>query len=621
MQVLISILSALFLLFSNNCFAAKTDFFASDAGGSKSRIITSFYHESGQKKLIAGFEVQIEEGWKIYAPDDSGFGIAPSFDFKNSKNIDITKTNPIFPEAHVMEEKIGDEVIKYKVYKQRVIIPIELEVQDIKNDVDLNVTVNYGLCKEICIPAMQQFSIKIPSGEIDSESSKEIQKFVTGKKIYHGGAPSNGLPTDIGLIKALIVAFIGGLILNIMPCVLPVLSIKLISVIDQTKARLIRIRFAFFSTILGIVFCFSVFAIITVILKSIGSSVGWGLQFQNSYFLLFLLIVLMIFTANLVGLFEFNFNSSISSSLNNKINSSEKRKHIFFPNFLSGVLAVLLATPCSAPFVGVAVSFALSSSIKEIFMIFFVMALGLAFPYIILFAYPKAIRYLPRPGRWMIKVKNLMAGFLLATAAWLIYVLMDQLGFIPACAAGLLAILILLFFKVVHKIDLTNRPELRSGVKVFALMSIFFLIVASIIVVPNGLVYLDKMMHKSESETWTKFDESKIEAFVADGKTVVIDITADWCITCKANKLLVLNNKEIQNKLKDPDIVAMRGDLTKPDERIFNFIKKYNRFGIPFNIVFGPEAPDGILTSELLSKDALLDAISKASGKSQLPNE
>ena len=136
---------------------------------------------------------------------------------------------------------------------------------------------------------------------------------------------------------------------------------------------------------------------------------------------------------------------------------------------------------------------------------------------------------------------------------------------------------------------------------------------AAIFIVPNRLTYLDKMMKKEQQENWIKFDESQIPHLVKQGQTVIVDITADWCITCKANKLLVLNSKEVRARISQDNIVAMRGDLTKPNEEIFNFMKKHNRYGIPLNIVFGPNAPDGVLTSELLSKNSLLEAIDQAS--------
>ncbi len=622
------ILPVAIMLFSNTSFAAKTDFEKASNGGAKSRIIASFYEENtpenklgNKQKLIAGFEIVIDNGWKIYAPDDSGqasfIGIPPSFNFANSKNINISKTKPIFPKADLEKEQIGDETIEYSTYKERVIIPLAIEVIDANQETNLEIEVNYGLCKDICIPASQKFSLKIPALQNDSEILKNIQLYLENKQISDSvkTKTTNNPTPKISLLKALLIAFIGGVILNIMPCVLPVLSIKLLSVINHSQSRLSRIRWAFFSTTLGIVFSFAAFACVAVFLKSIGNQIGWGFQFQNPYFLLFLLIVLMVFVANLMGLFEFNFGSSLGSVLNKKITKKEsgQKKNIFIPNFFSGILAVLLATPCSAPFVGVAISFALSAEIKEIFLIFGAMSLGLASPYLFLIAFPKSVKLMPKPGAWMIKAKQLMAGFLAATAMWLVYILIDNIGFIAAMSAAILAILILLFFKIVSKLDFSNRDSSSAKIKIIVTITILISIISSIFIVPNHLSYLDKMIEKKQQEYWIKFDQSKISDLIKQGKTVVIDITADWCITCKANKLLVLNSKEIRAKLSQDNIIAMRGDLTKPDDAIFNFMKKHNRYGIPFNIVFGPNAPEGIATSELLSKKSLLRAINQAS--------
>jgi suppressor for copper-sensitivity B len=598
------------MLFSGNVFAAKTDFKKADNGGAKSRFIASFYQENGKQKLIAGFEVLIDDGWKIYAPDDSGFSVPPSFNFTNSQNINIDKINPLFPASHLEKEQIGNETIQYRTYKNKVIIPLEIEVANqnkIQNQTtNLEIEVNYGLCKDICIPVSQKFSLTVPALESDEETLKNIQEYLVDKKILNQTKTSSEHKPQISLIKALLIAFIGGAILNIMPCVLPVLSIKLLSVINHSQSKLSRIRWAFFSTTLGIIFSFAIFASITIFLKSVGNQVGWGFQFQNPYFLLFLLVVLMVFVANLIGLFEFNFGGSLGSVLNKRITKEEQKKNIFIPNFLSGILAVLLATPCSAPFVGVAISFALGANMQEIILIFSVMSLGLASPYLILIAFPKCVKLLPKAGAWMLRVKHLMAGFLSATAIWIIYILIDNLGFISAMSAAILATLILLFFKIVNKLKL-SKPKM-----VFAAFTLI-LLVSAIFIIPNRLSYLNKMIEKQQQENWIKFDESKIPELVKQGKTVVIDITADWCITCKANKLLVLNSKEIRAVLAQKNVVAMRGDLTKPDEEIFKFMQKYNRYGIPFNIVFGKNAPDGILTSELLSKDGLLKAINLAS--------
>ena len=205
----------------------------------------------------------------------------------------------------------------------------------------------------------------------------------------------------------ILISLIGGAILNIMPCVLPVLSIKLISIINHSNASLARIRFAFVSTIIGILACFMFFAASAAVIKATGNSLGWGLQFQNPYFLIFLIIILAFFTANLLGIFEITFQQFLTNFLNKKIIEGEGKKNIFMPNFLSGVLAVLLATPCSAPFLGTAISFALSQNLEIIFLVFFMIGLGFALPYIILLITPKIVYLLPKPGNWMIHIKQL----------------------------------------------------------------------------------------------------------------------------------------------------------------------------------------------------------------------
>ncbi|MFT5703875.1 MAG: suppressor for copper-sensitivity B [Rickettsiales bacterium] len=627
-QIFKVILPLLLMLFANSLFAASTNFTKPEGGGAKSKIIASIYQKNSQpdepknqqesevQKLIVGFEIELEDGWKIYAPDEDGFGLAPSFDFTGSKNIDTKKFIPFFPESYTIKEEFGATSIEYQVYKEKVIIPIEVKINDSVKPVELELEVNYALCKEICVPVKQQFSLKIPAGEMEVETLQKIQQYLPNQQIVNQDlivkAATNNT-NKISLFEALLIAFIGGVILNIMPCVLPVLSIKMLSVINHSQSKNSKIRFAYFSTVLGIVFSFAIFASVAIFLKSLGNAIGWGFQFQNPYFLLFLLAVLMIFIANLLDFFEFNLGGSLGSSLNSEISKKEKNRNVFIPNFLSGILAVLLATPCSAPFVGVAISFALSSNVKEIFLIFGSMSLGLSLPYLLLIAFPKAVKLMPKPGSWMLKIKQLMAGLLAATAVWLVYILIDNLGFVAAIMAAVLAVAILLFFKIVHKSHLKNQGKPFTRKKLVTMATVFSLLVASIFIIPNCLAYLDDMMEKSQAENWIKFDESKISTLVIEGKVVVVDITADWCITCKINKVLVFDTSAVKSQLKKPEIVAMRGDLTTPDQEIFNFMQKHNRYGIPFNIVFGPNAPKGILISELTSKNELLGAIKKAS--------
>ncbi|MBM3579587.1 MAG: hypothetical protein FJX34_02295 [Alphaproteobacteria bacterium] len=511
----------LLLLRLNLAFAADTAWQKSEFGEAQTILIAQFR----DGKIAAEMHFKLGAGWKIYGQHSEGIGVPPSFDFSGSTN--YSSHQIIWPKAEDHEEKIGTEIFKYSTYQKEVTLPIDITPQDSTKPTNLTLKLDFGLCKDVCIPVTQKFSLQVPTTTTP---------------------PTLPLTTNhLPLTTYILLALLGGLILNIMPCVLPVLSIKLLSIINHPRARLARIRFAFLATIIGIIFCFVIFALLASLLKFSGNEFGWGLQFQNPYFLIFLIIITSFFTANLLGKFEINFSQIAATFLHKKISTSEKKENIFIPNFLSGILATLLATPCSAPFLGSAISFALTKELSLIFLIFFWISIGFAAPYILLFFAPKLVYIFPKPGIWMEKVKHLMAILMAATVLWLVYILSH---------------------------NLLNKD------------------------------------HKDR--LWYEFDEAKISYEVKRGKLVLVDITADWCLTCKFNKTNVLQSKEIVALLTSGEIIGLRGDITKPDPKIMEFMRKHNRFAIPFNAVHGPKAKDGLLTSELLNKEELLKLIEQA---------
>jgi suppressor for copper-sensitivity B len=582
----------IFFLQLNAANSAVSNWQENQSKGAKTQLLASFYqNEKGEKKLIAAINFKIADGWKIYGNDSGGIGLPPSLDFTGSNN--VASHQIIWPTPIAEEEKIGDEIIKFSSYKKEVLLPIEIELQNPNQPTNLTIKLNYGLCKDVCIPAEEIFSLEVLS-EIDNPTLEEIQKFLP-QKISNNVSEAKKAPP---LFLAVLLAIIGGLILNIMPCVLPVLSIKLISVINHSNASISRIRFAFFSTILGILFCFLILALAAVLIKITGNSLGWGLQFQNPYFLIFLNLILVFFIGNLLGLFEINFSQILATILNKKISQGEEKHNIFLPNFFSGILAVLLATPCSAPFLGAAISFALVQSSAIIFLMFLAIGVGFASPYFVLILAPKLVYFLPKPGNWMNKAKQLMAGFLAATVIWLIYILANNIG------AGL-AFLIAFF-----SMAILGCIKIKSFLLRY--LAIITLIIAAF-ALPLEAQKTSTYTTNPHQVFWTEFDEAKIYEEVAKGKVVVVDVTADWCITCKFNKLRVFRSKEIITRINDDqNIVAMQADITKPNAKVITFLHTKNRFAIPFNAVYGPNAKDGLLTSELLSKKELLELIEKA---------
>ena len=591
--------AALFLQISNS-YSASSEWQENQSKGAKTRLIASFYqNEKGEKKLISAIQFKIASGWKIYGNDSGGIGLPPSIDFEGSTN--LSKYEIFWPEATVEEEQIGEESIKYSTYRDELVLPIEIDIKDSAKPTELTANITYGLCKDVCVPASEGFLLKV-SDEPDEEVLQIIQKFFPHKKITDEAVKADFKPNNEGMnvplvtISIILLAIIGGAILNIMPCVLPVLSIKLISVINHSNAPIQKVRFAFLSTIIGILFCFIVFAFCASLIKLTGNSLGWGLQFQNPYFLIFLTLVLVVFMGNLLGIFEINFDQVLATFLNKKITNNEQKERIFLTNFFSGILAVLLATPCSAPFLGTAISFALSQNFLVILLIFFSIGIGFALPYFVLLFAPSLVRLLPKPGIWMVKIKQLMAGLLAATILWLFYILSHNIGLLGAALIGVLSIALLLSIKKIKSYFL----------KYLAIV----IIVAAAFCMPMDL---KKNVTSNENDVlWAEFDEATIYKNIMAGRVVVVDITADWCLSCKFNKIRVLQDKEVMAKLKVGGIMAMRGDITKPNEEIMNYLHKNGRFAIPFNAVYGPGAKNGILLSEFLTKKELLDAIEKA---------
>lgn len=417
-------------------------------------------------------------------------------------------------------------------------------------------------------------------------------------------APPGAAGPRVAVVLAL--AFLGGFILNFMPCVLPVLALKLIGVVGQGGRELRAIRASFLASAAGIVFSFLVLAAALIALKSAGAAVGWGIQFQQPVFLAVLSLILVLFAANLFGLFHLQVPAWLGG-----IAPSARREdhgHSLAGSFAAGAFATLLATPCSAPFLGTAVGFALARGAPEIVMIFTALGLGLALPWMVVAAAPQLARALPRPGRWMGRLKTVLAIALLGAALWLISILDMQIGRAATVAISVLLAAMLLILAVKRLLPPRWHAAAPAAVAVLA---------AAAIIVPAGLpvgAAAPEAEEPPQPGLWQSFAEDEIASLVAAGGTVFVDVTADWCLSCQVNKALVLNSAEIRPLLEAPHVVAMKADWTRPDPAIAAYLSKFGRYGIPFNAVYGPRAPGGILLPEVLTKEAVRQALAKAGG-------
>jgi suppressor for copper-sensitivity B len=401
------------------------------------------------------------------------------------------------------------------------------------------------------------------------------------------------------LLPFLAVALLGGLALNLMPCVLPVLSLKLMSVIRQQGQERRRVRLGFLATAAGAIAAMLVLAGALAVFKAAGGAVGWGMQFQQPVFIAAMVAVLLAFTASMAGAFEIRLPSSVMTVLGG-VGGNGLAGH-----FAMGSFATLLATPCSAPFLGTAVGFALARGPLEILTVFGALGVGLAIPYLLVAAFPGAVRLLPRPGRWMGTLRHLLALALAGTALWLLTVLAAQTS---AAMAGIIAATALVAIAAVT-LAMRGGRSLR-----LAAMPVAVAALAGTLAIPAFLGHraMAAPDAAATSAQWRRFDQTEIGRLVAQGQTVFVDVTADWCVTCIVNKKMVIEREPVAGALSADGVVAMKADMTSPDAAIMAYLAQHGRYGIPFNVVYGPGAPHGVALPEVLSEGAVLDALRKA---------
>ena len=436
----------------------------------------------------------------------------------------------------------------------------------------------------------------------DGKRAAERRLIVTaGIGSAAGGAKS--------LAVILMLAVLGGLILNLMPCVLPVLSIKLLGVVGHGGGENRTVRLSFVASAAGILAAFAVLAAALIALKAGGIIVGWGIQFQQPWFLIAMTLMVTAFACNLWGFFEIRLPRWAADW-------GEHSSHIhgLGGNFLQGALATLLATPCSAPFLGTAVGFALAPGPVEIAAVFAALGFGLALPFLTVAAFPGLATRLPKPGPWMVTLRRYLGLALAATGVWLLSVLATGIGIVASVLVGVLAA------AAAGVLFLGHQGPKGAGRRT----PVWFAAAVAAFLVPGWLgetrvgkataLAPDPESAQTLDALWTPFDEAAISKLVADGKTVFVDVTADWCLTCQINKAFVLSASAVVAALKDPGVVVMKADWTLPDPRISAYLARYQRYGIPFDAVYGPGAPGGLVLPELLSRESVLGALEKAAG-------
>jgi thiol:disulfide interchange protein/DsbC/DsbD-like thiol-disulfide interchange protein len=413
-------------------------------------------------------------------------------------------------------------------------------------------------------------------------------------------------PSGEPLLLMLGLAFVGGLILNLMPCVFPVLGLKVLGFAnhsDATAKHRLRAALLFAA---GVVGAFWVLALLMILLQGAGQAIGWGFQLQSPWFVAAMAWLFALIGLNLTGVFEVGI-SLTRSSVGDDSQSA-------FSEVGSGVLAVLVATPCTAPFMGAALGAALGQSAGVQFAVFTMLGLGMALPYVLLTLLPGAAKLLPRPGAWMQTLKHFLAFPMFATVAWLVWVFGQQLD-IDAVLALLLSLIAICFAGWLY--GFWQRQVLNSGGSskkaILLFVSSLFAFVVGITLIVNTVSENTAESLKSQvskSTAWEVWSPQRVDELLSQGKPVFVDFTAAWCVSCQVNKKAVLDGNKVKQFFADQKITVLRADWTKRDAEITKELARYKRSGVPMYQVWLPTAgpKTALLLPELLTSDLVISA-------------
>lgn len=396
--------------------------------------------------------------------------------------------------------------------------------------------------------------------------------------------PQTGLSSWL----AVAMAFIGGLILNVMPCVFPVLSLKILSLVQDRQRINLPLHGVVFT--LGVLLTMLVLAGVLIAVKSAGISVGWGFQLQSPIFVASLAVIFAAISVNLLGWFEFSCVRVSGGSYSNSLLNC----------FATGVLAVVAASPCTAPFMGAALGYALTASIRESIFVFLALGLGMSLPWLVLSLFPVLTAWMPKPGAWMNVFRKLMAIPMLLTMIWLLWVLSQQVSFtalvLYIAAVISLCVCLFLYGKLQFSLLTAKLPIVLSAacaVLLFAAAS------SPLFRQPDAAV--------QAADAWSP---QAVENALKAGKPVFVDFTASWCVTCQANKIAVLDREDIREAFKQHGVVFLVADWTNQNPDITQALESFGRSGVPLYILYSPDGKTTVLP-ELLTKNIVIGALDK----------
>ena len=548
----------------------------------------------------AGVLLDLDPGWHVYAQDPGESGLPTELRWRVLPG----SAEPLaWPAPRTFRDP--ESSLETFGYSGRVLLPVRLHFEPGARGRALAVDVQGLACRTQCIPLEVSLARELdiaasPGQGADADAVRALFAGGTtaGAEIASAPLAGSSASQPLSLLAALGLAFLGGLVLNLMPCVLPVLALKAFAVAELARATPSEARRHGIAYAAGVLGTMLALATSVVGLRLAGASVGWGFQLQEPLFLAVLVAVLVLFAANLWGVFEIGTSALRLAGLGAGAQGARR-------SFFEGLLAVVLATPCSAPFLGSAVGFAFASPAAMTIAVFAAIGAGLATPFVVVSFVPSAGSRLPRAGPWMLRLREALGFGLLATVAWLLWI-----GGRTAGVEGLTALLAVAWCAAVvawihGRLQPTGFAWLRRA-SWLALVPLVLLGANAIRVAPAGSARTGAGEALASAEAWSP---ERVDEELARQRVAFVFFTADWCLTCKVNEKLVLGSDRVQAELARLDVAVFRADWTRRDEAIRVELARLGRAGVPTYAIHHPGRGSLVVLPEILTPGRLVAAL------------
>ncbi|MCC6579395.1 MAG: thioredoxin family protein [Phycisphaeraceae bacterium] len=549
--------------------------------------------------LRVGLRIKHDPHWHTYTQDPGDSGMPTELRWKLP--VGFAAGSILWPKA----QRIVLGGLVNNVYEGEIVLPVDIQTPaKIEGDkVTLAAEAVWLMCREECVPGSAELSLTLPAGPGPAASdARWAALFAAAVASVPQVSPIAEQPRSLGLM--LLYALLGGAMLNLMPCVFPVLSIKILGFVQQAgedRRKILQHGLAFAA---GVLISFWLLTAVLLALRGGGEQLGWGFQLQRPGFVAVMALLLMAVGLNLAGVFEFGAGLM---TLAGKAQVAAEGKGGLTASLLSGVLATVIATPCTAPLMGPAVGAALTLPIAQTLLIFTALGVGMAMPYVLLSAFPAWLNVLPRPGAWMVTFRQLMSFPMFAAAIWLAWVFGQQVAGIHGMM--LLLIGMLLLSMAAWVLGKWGQPHRKPGVRRSATVVALLLLLLAVATPLNAARWLAS----DQTLAWQSYTEGELDLLRKQGRTVLVDFTADWCLTCKFNEHTVLATDTVKQAVAKHKVALLKADWTSRDETVTAALARFGRNSVPLYVVYGVRVNDPIVLPTVITPTMIADALAQAS--------